>query len=187
MRRGPAPDTGVKGDSSAMLAEDSARGHAASDRRTSHVTLVRPAAVSSRRGFTVGVVPPLGMAYLAGALRAAGHRVDVIDAVGEAPFEPGDTAHPDLVSYGLGFDEIIDRIDPATDAIAVSVMFSQQWPHADAMIRAIHARFPDVPIFAGGEHVTAAPEFVLDSCPPVTACGLGEGEETIVDLADHVA
>src|SRR6185436_399311 len=78
-------------------------------------------------------------------------------------------------------------IDPATDAVAFSVMFSQQWPHVDDIIRAIHARLPDVPIFVGGEHVTGTWQFVLETCAPVTACAIGEGEETMVELAEYVA
>ena len=152
-----------------------------------HITLVRPPAVSSPYAYAVGVVLPLGPAYLAAALLEAGHRVAVIDALGEAPLQRGPTAQPGLVFHGLAIHDVVDRIDPATDAIGVSVMFSQQWPHAEALIRAIHARFPDRPIFVGGEHVAGTWEFVLDTCPPVTACAIGEGEETIVELAEHVA
>ena len=49
-----------------------------------HITLVRPPAVSSRFSYTVGVVLPLGPAYVAGALAARGHRVAVVDAGGRA-------------------------------------------------------------------------------------------------------
>src|SRR4029079_7023318 len=45
----------------------------------------------------------------------------------------------------------------------------------------------DVPIFVGGENVTGTWEFVLETCAAVTACALGEGEETMVELAEHVA
>ena len=38
------------------------------------------------------------------------------------------------------------RIPPDTDAVALSVMFSQQWPHVAALIRAIRAACPAVPI-----------------------------------------
>ena len=87
-----------------------------------------------------------------------------------------------LIYHGLSIAEIVERIDPATDALGISVMFSQQWPHVEDIIRAIHARFPDLPIFIGGEHVAGAWEFVLDNCPAVTACAIGEGEETMVEL-----
>ena len=152
-----------------------------------HVTLVRPPAVSSRYSYTIGVVLPLGPAYIAGTLLAAGHRVAVIDALGEAPLQRGPTAQASLISHGLSIAEIVDRIDPATDAVGVSVMFSQQWPHVDALVRAIHARLPACPIFIGGEHVAGAWEFVLDTCPAVTACAIGEGEETMLELVEVTA
>jgi radical SAM superfamily enzyme YgiQ (UPF0313 family) len=155
--------------------------------RGRHITLVRPPAISSRYSYTVGVVLPLGPAYIASSLLEAGHDVAVVDALGEAPLQRGPTSQPHLIYHGLTIAEIVERIDPATDAIALSVMFSQQWPHVDELVRAIHAKLPDRPIFVGGEHVTGTWQFVLNSCAPVTACALGEGEETMVELADWVA
>ena len=152
-----------------------------------HITIVRPPAVSSRFSYTVGIVLPIGPAYVAGALLQGGCRVHVVDALGEAPLQRGPTSQPNLIHHGLTIAEIVDRIDPATDAIGISVMFSQQWPHVDEIIRAIVARLPGRPIFVGGEHVAGAWEFVLDSCPPVTACAIGEGEETMLELAEFVA
>ena len=37
---------------------------------------------------------------------------------------------------------------------------------------------------AGGEHITATAAFTLDLAPEVDVCVIGEGEETIVDLAE---
>src|SRR6185369_14680968 len=155
--------------------------------RGRHVTLVRPPAISTRFTYTIGVVLPLGPAYVAAALLQAGRRVGVVDALGEAPLERGVTSHPDLDYHGLSISEIVDRIDPATDAIGISVMFSQQWPHVEDLVRAIATRLPGRPIFIGGEHVAGAWEFVLSHCPAVTACAIGEGEDTMVELMEWVA
>lgn len=142
--------------------------------------------VSARGSFSVGIVPPLGPAYLAASLLASGHDVTAIDAVGEAPLRRGRGGHPDLVAHGLSIEEIVARLDPATSAVAVSVLFSQQWPIVESLIHAIHARLPDHPIFVGGEHATATWRFILQTCAPVTVCALGEGEETIVELAEYL-
>ncbi len=155
--------------------------------RGRHVTIIRPPAISTRFTYTIGVVLPLGPAYVAATLLEAGHRVAVIDALGEAPLQRGPTREPNLVYHGLSIPEIVDRIDPATDAIGISVMFSQQWPHVADLVEAIHARLPNVAIFIGGEHVAGAWQFVLDNSPAVTACAIGEGEETMVELMEHVA
>ena len=155
--------------------------------RGRHATLVRPPAVSTRFSYTIGVVLPLGPAYVAAALLKAGHDVAVVDALGEAPLGRGSTSHPALVYHGLSIPEIVDRIDVATDAIGISVMFSQQWPHVEDLVHAIAERLPGKPIFIGGEHVAGAWEFVLNRCAPVTACAIGEGEETMVELMEWVA
>jgi hypothetical protein len=47
-------------------------------------TLIRPPSVVARYALTLNGTPPLSAAYLAGSLTAAGHEVQVIDAVGEA-------------------------------------------------------------------------------------------------------
>jgi len=151
------------------------------------ITLIRPPAVSSLHAYSVGIVPPLGPAYVAAALDAAGHRVRVIDALGEAPLARHASAHPLLVAHGLTIPEIVARIPADAQGIGVSVMFSQQWPHVAAIIRAVHAAFPLVPIFAGGEHATATWQYILENCPEVTLCVLGEGEDTAVDVAAWIA
>jgi anaerobic magnesium-protoporphyrin IX monomethyl ester cyclase len=147
------------------------------------IALVRPPAVSSLHSYSVAVVPPLGPAYIAAALEAAGHRVHVVDALGEAPFNRHASAHPLLLAHGLTIAEIVARIPADVQGIGVSVMFSQQWPHVAAIVRAMRAAFPAVPIFVGGEHATATWQYLLEHHPEVTLCALGEGEETVVDIA----
>jgi radical SAM superfamily enzyme YgiQ (UPF0313 family) len=149
-----------------------------------HLTLIRPALVSTRRSYSVIIAPPLGLAYVAAALEEAGHDLTVIDALGEAPDEVGLAAYPGLLAYGLSNDEVLERVPLDTQAIGLSVMFSQQWPHVEALTRALHERLPNVPIFVGGEHANAAWSYLLGHCPEVTACVLGEGERVAVDLAD---
>ena len=46
-------------------------------------TLIRMPSVVGRYALTLNRTPPLSVAYLAGSLTAAGHEVQVIDAVGE--------------------------------------------------------------------------------------------------------
>lgn len=155
--------------------------------RAVRLTMIRPPAVSSLHSYSVAAVPPLGAAYIVAALEQAGHHVDVIDALGEAPFARHASAHPLLLAHGLTIAQIVDRIATDTEGIGVSVMFSQQWPHVAAMINAVHAARPHTPIFVGGEHATAMWQYILDTCPGVTLCVLGEGEETAVDVASWIA
>jgi len=162
-------------------------GSQASSGPSARITLIRPPAVSSRHAYSVGIVPPLGPAYVAAALEAAGHEVVVIDALGEAPLARHPSAHPMLVAHGLTIAEIVARIPSDVQGIGVSVMFSQQWPHVAAILRAVRVAFPCLPIFLGGEHANASWEYLLEKCPEVTLCVLGEGEETAVDIAAWIA
>ncbi len=148
------------------------------------IALIRPPTVSSAHAYSVPVTPPIGLAYLAAGLEQAGHRVAIIDALGEAPLQRVETCHPQLRAHGLTIAQVVERIDPATDLIGVSAMFSQEWPNTEQLIRAIRARFAQTPIVVGGEHATAAWDHVLSTCPAVDLCAIGEGEETIVELAE---
>ncbi len=99
---------------------------ASTGRKSARITLIRPPAVSTHHAYSVAVVPPLGPAYIAGALEAAGHQVDFIDALGEAPWARHPSAHPLLVAYGLTVQDIVARIPRDTQVIGSSIMFSHQ-------------------------------------------------------------
>ncbi len=163
--------------------------HAVTQRSSppARIALLRPPAVSSLHAYSAPIVPPLGLAYVAAALESAGHRVTVIDALGEAPFARYPSAHPLLGAQGLTIEEIVARIPADAQGIGVSVMFSQQWPHVAAILRAVRAARPAVPIFVGGEHATATWQYLLEHCPEVTLCALGEGEEIAVDIGEWIA
>jgi anaerobic magnesium-protoporphyrin IX monomethyl ester cyclase len=150
------------------------------------VCLVRPPTVTTVGAVGQDAVPPLGLAYLAGSLRAAGHQVTAVDAVGEAVHQytriRGMAGR--VLQHGLTADEIAARISPTARIIGVSCMFSVDWPCSRAVINRIRARFPDALIVLGGEHVTALPEYVMQDCPAADVLVLGEGEETLLDLVD---
>ena len=131
---------------------------------------------------------PLSLAYLAAALLEKGHRVDIIDALGEALDHIAVSYAPDVRYRGLSTERIVARLQglPRPDAIGVTTMHSQEWPHHEDMVNALAACFPGIPIILGGEHATATAEFLLASCPAATHIALGEGEETIVDFADFL-
>lgn len=141
----------------------------------------------TRFGLTLNATPPISLAYLAGSLTHAGHELQLIDAVGEAIDRVAPSFREELVIHGLRTDEIVERVDPSSELIGVSCLFSHEWPVVRALVDALGQRFPGVPIVCGGEHATAVPDFCLTTAPRLTACALGEGEETIVDLADAVA
>lgn len=155
----------------------------------SRILLVRPASVFSATGYSAPVTMPLSIAYLAASLQDAGHQVRVIDALAADIDHIAPSYEPGILYRGLATDKIVALAleGERPDAIGVTAMFSQDWPHIEEMINALHAAFPRVPIILGGEHATAAGQYVLTSCPAVTHVALGEGEETIVDYADWLS
>jgi radical SAM superfamily enzyme YgiQ (UPF0313 family) len=134
-------------------------------------------------------LPSIGLAYVASALRAAGHAVDLIDAVGEGIEEAHAFESPDgrvATTFGLSHAEIVRRIAADTQLIGLTCMFSNEWRLYKTLLRAIRERFPSTVIMLGGEHATADWEFVLSSDSGVDACILGEGEETAAELASFI-
>jgi anaerobic magnesium-protoporphyrin IX monomethyl ester cyclase len=55
-------------------------------------------------------------------------------------------------------------------------MFLMDWPITRDLINEIREHFPTTPIIAGGKHITACTEYVLNKCPAIDICVLGERE-----------
>ncbi|HSQ00758.1 MAG TPA: radical SAM protein [Candidatus Dormibacteraeota bacterium] len=126
------------------------------------------------------VTPPIGLAYLYAVLRQSRIEVRAIDAIGEKVDQLIEA--DGYLIQGLTIDEIAKRIDPQTTIIGVTCMFTQDWPWSRRLIHALRGYFPDALIVAGGEHITALPEFSLRDAPGLDLCVLGEGEETIIEV-----
>jgi anaerobic magnesium-protoporphyrin IX monomethyl ester cyclase len=156
-------------------------------RHSLRIALIRPAAVNSTSAINaVTHNPPLALAYLASSLRRSGHAVAMIDAFGEAPDQVD--VHPDgYQTRGLRADQVSARVPADVDLIGFTCMFSNEWIYCRENIERLAADFPGVPIILGGEHATADWERILRKLPAVTACALGEGEETLVELADRLS
>lgn len=151
-----------------------------------HILLLRPPAIFSRTSYSAAMTMPVALAYLAANLRKNGHRVSVLDAMAEDFDHVGPSYAPNVCYRGLSTEGIVERMPEKPDAVAVSTMFSQDWPHIEDMLAAVRRRLPDVPVILGGEHATAASEYVLKSCASVTHVGLGEGDELIVRFAEWI-
>ena len=128
--------------------------------------------------------PPLGLAYVAAALRKAGHDCTVIDAIAEAPTQTI-SAGPLLNRLGLTDDEILKRIDPKSPALAITNMFSFNWATLRQLIAKVRGRFPKKIIVCGGEHFTGLPELCMRSAP-IDYLVMGEGEDIAVELFERL-
>ena len=146
------------------------------------ICLIRPSIVVPANNQATMFTPPLGLAYVGGALRQAGFDVTAIDGVGESL----DTRYPvdnDCYLYGLSPAEIVARIPANATMIGINFGFSFEWPYARRLARTIRAAYPDAFLVGGGEHVTAVPADSLRD-GALDAVVLGEGEETIVEIAE---
>lgn len=147
------------------------------------ICLVRPPSIVNPVSYIASLTPPIGLAYIASALREAGHEVVLIDGIGEKPLQSVPIAH-NLVLRGLTFAEICERIPRDAGLIGVSGMFSSEWVHIRELMNLISKARPGIPLAAGGEHFTAEPAVSMKQCPGLSICVVGEGEETIVEVVE---
>jgi len=110
--------------------------------------------------------PPLGLAFLAGALERAGNQVKLLDCV-VFPFSRDLLAsmlrdfHPELVG---------------STAVTMTV------DHALEALESVKALDPSITTVIGGPHATFCATDILQSCDQVDVVVCGEGENTLVAL-----
>lgn len=117
-------------------------------------------------GPTHYLVPPLGLLYVAAALRRAGHDVALHD--------------PWIEPNGLrGLERLLQSLRP--DVLGVSA-HSSEYAAAIALARRAAEVSPGTVRVLGGAHVSAAPESVARGDSAYTYGIVGEGERPLVDL-----
>ena len=154
------------------------------------VTLVRPPCVLLVKTLSGGgPIPPVGLAYVAAALLEAGHDVRVIDAAVEAvdELEEFETDLGTMRRVGLSPEQIVERIEPSTQMIGLSHMFLHEWPTVREIATLARERFPDAVIVVGGENATGFWPWMFEQSAALDVVVKGEGERTVVALADRVA
>src|SRR5712692_7007194 len=145
---------------------------------------------------------PVGLLYLAAALRCAGIEVEMLDCqatmhkhVVEPPpefaylkryYQSGNLSPFKLFShyrhYGLRWEEIRECIRQANaDVIGIASLFTPFYREALRVAALAKAIDPARPVIMGGAHVNACPAQVLAD-PHVDFVVLGEGERTLPEL-----
>jgi len=146
------------------------------------VCLIEPPKYVSLSNFVSTIaMPPIGTAYIAAVIEQAGHELTVIDAHGLGLTHYFN--YKKMRVRGLDPDQIVARVPPDSQAIALGSMFSAHWPVIRAIFRGLREKFPQALLILGGEHGTGFPEFSLEQSP-LDVVVLGEGEETIVELLE---
>lgn len=118
---------------------------------------------------------PSGLAFLATSLRRAGHEVRAL--VREAQLV---NLEMDWTAADAQVRKLIEEFKPELVGISIVTPFI---PEAAEFARLVRQLLPKSLIVLGGPHATALPERTLDDCPDADVVVIGEGEETIVELA----
>jgi anaerobic magnesium-protoporphyrin IX monomethyl ester cyclase len=125
--------------------------------------------LSERYGLLAKLGPttePLGLAYLAAAIRNANYYVKIIDAAA-LHYRPSD---------------LIKEIEQNDyDVVGITFM-TPMYSCAMDIIRMIREANKNIKIIVGGPHVTILPEETLRENGAIDIAVLGEGEHTIVEL-----
>jgi len=146
------------------------------------VALIRTALMAPVGSVNNEPSPPLGLAYVAAYLKRCGHDVKMIDAVARGMDRHVKHEKYDFQTTGLTADELIGLIPEDVEVIGFSIMYTHEWIYVREVISEIQSHFDNAIIIAGGEHVSALPEFTLMDCPAINFCVLGEGEESVEAL-----
>jgi radical SAM superfamily enzyme YgiQ (UPF0313 family) len=135
-----------------------------------------------------GAIPPIGLAYIAAVLRNAGHRLQVIDAPGDAMdrFRVVDSPIGALSMSGLNPDEIVERLEPDTEILGITHMFLHEWSTVREIAGKAKARIPGLKVVLGGENATAFHPWIFEQSPAIDYCVLGEGEAAAVELVERI-
>ena len=95
-------------------------------------------------------VPNLGLAYISGAIREAGHNIQIIDGPGENinKYSYFTTDVGKLWAHGLTKDEIVEKINPNTNVIGITNMFLHEWEFIYQIVKLIKKKYPNITIVA---------------------------------------
>jgi magnesium-protoporphyrin IX monomethyl ester (oxidative) cyclase len=148
-----------------------------------HITLISPPQNFSKTQETAGVVPPLGLCYLAAMLDPQQHSVKIIDAVGEKYQQ----VFPWKEYYlrGLTFQEILTSIPPQTRIVGISNLYTFAYFIAAEIARRVKEQFPGAIVVFGGAHPTIMTRQTLEN-PAVDFVVLSEGEMTFLKLVEAI-
>lgn len=149
------------------------------------VVLIRTPIVQPKHHMSsLRAVPSIGLAYIASALRRSSFSVKIIDAPGESLFRYRVIRNTNLTINGLNAEEILAKIPQDVSAVGLSAMHASEWIYDSYILKKIHQRFPDVPLFLGGENATATSRKILEELSFVKAIVLGEGDHTAPILVE---
>lgn len=140
--------------------------------------LINPPQRQPKKWGLPAVFQPLGLMYLASALKSCGWTVNVIDAL--ASKQASVVEDNGMVYYGLSFGDIkktVRLLQP--DLIGVSAVFSVNSQTVKELVCMLKEAFPTVKVVVGGPDASVRPLFFSFADHVV----VGEGEKAICNLS----
>ncbi|MBT4435771.1 radical SAM protein [bacterium] len=113
--------------------------------------------------------PPVGLASLAGYLLKYKHDVSIVDCN----------------AIGFSVSDTVKYVQSESPDMVVLYTLSYNYPVIEILTRAIRQSSPKIKIVAGGPHATFLPHQTLQETP-IDFCVMGEGEETLLLLIQHL-
>ncbi|HPO13446.1 MAG TPA: radical SAM protein [Candidatus Hydrogenedentes bacterium] len=117
-----------------------------------------------------GILPPLGVGYLAAYAAGRGHQTVFID---------GPALNHDIETEAAAI------LAEKPDVVGISCL-TRLAPNGYALAGALKNRAPEIPIIMGGPHVSSFWQNILGECPHVDILIPGEGEETLAEVLDRL-
>ena len=143
-----------------------------------------PSIVSSHTKYTVHHgIAPIGLAYIAGALKKNNIPFKLLDAVGEnLKRHVRYNNEKDLYLRGISDEEVINAIPASVKYIGIGSMYIVDWLHVRQLIKKIRNKFPMVTIVIGGESATSFWPKILEFETNIDFVIVGEGDEIFPEL-----
>jgi anaerobic magnesium-protoporphyrin IX monomethyl ester cyclase len=126
---------------------------------------------------------PLGLMYIAAVLEKSGYKTEILDAfMTDDPFRK----EGKVIRVGMPFERIKQQIqERKPDIVGIAGPFTSQIENALKISRLTKEVDPSILTVVGGPHVTVMPKEFLEVAKDVDFAVVGEGEYSMLDLAQH--
>lgn len=142
--------------------------------------LTRPKDMDAKK-YRIGIVPPLGLAYIGAVMEKEGYEVKIIDCIAEG-FNKKPKISKEGIKYGLSDKEINSILtDFSPDIVGIACSFSNKILDAKHVCKLVKEYSSKIPTIMGGVHPSVKPKETLKN-KYVDFVIIGEGEYTFRDL-----
>lgn len=135
----------------------------------------------------VEITFPLGLGYLASALRDSGYDdIRILDTVAEGKGHFERYKDYKFYSFGLSGKDIEGKIKSISpELVGITCSFTKRFANVLDVAKTVKKINPDIKVIIGGAHPSAMPEVAI-TYKEIDYVIIGEGEESFLRLTDHL-